>query len=652
MLRLRWFSIPSTVKSYFQHQIDIKKIPRQVVDEGLQSLESEIANLNSLVVQQRQMKENLQQLSTGSSAALQMTSKSELVYSGLLRKPEPLVVLENFVEMIGHIFYLIAAAQATNYYYGNTEYGNANFQGNAASSDAATTTADVPVVTTVAAQTTADAQATTDAAAAQTTTVAQAVNNGNNNQATTDAAAAQTTTDAAAQTTTDAAAQTTTDAAAAQATTTDAAAAQATTDAQASTASDASATSSSAASAQTSVAAVANVDSSALPNGIANITQPPTSEFCKQFLPNIPENNGTQLKQGGQSCSSTPMGLVPDLSKMISSLIISPEYGATIDASKNNTVVIKTLNLEAGFFNNPNTQYYLVPATLNKNQILQGHQHVTVEPLVNGNNPLNPRNFTFFKGINDASVDPQKELLSATIPANTLKNDGVYRICTISGTDGHQTPISPVVKRGSQDDCIRINVINSKGGPLNSNVADDSAQNTQITQNGQGTGQSATNDNSGKDAGGGNMNQQMADKNAQIGVDPNAVNGQGAQVIVNGGAGNNNGNTNTVNTNTNTVNTNTNTVNTNTNTVNTNTNTVNTNTNTGNTNTGNTNTNTGNTNTNTNTGNNNANGGNIQVNNGNTNLNGNTNTGNNDKQLLSQLKALVNQMLTVLQGAN
>ncbi|KAJ3268829.1 hypothetical protein HDV01_002181, partial [Terramyces sp. JEL0728] len=351
------------------------------------------------------------------------------------------------------------------------------------------------------------------------------------------------------------------------------------------------------------------------------------------------------LKQGGQSCSSTAMGLVPDLSKMISSLIIQPEYGATIDASKNNTVVVKTLNLEAGFFNNPNTQYYLVPATLNKAQILQGHQHVTVEPLINGNNPLNPKNFTFFKGINDASVDPEKELLSATIPANTLKNDGVYRICTISGTDGHQTPISPVVKRGSQDDCIRINVINSKGGPIHQNTADDSAQNTQITQNGQGTGQSATNDNSGKDAAGGNMNQQMADKNSQIGVDPNAVNGQGAQVIVNGdagNAGNNNGNAGN-NNNANNNNANNNNAN--------NNNANNNNANNNNANNNNANNNNANNNNNNNG---NANTGNVQVNNGNTNLGGNNLGGNNsnDQQLLSQLKSLVNQMLTVLQGAN
>ncbi|KAJ3269471.1 hypothetical protein HDV01_001391, partial [Terramyces sp. JEL0728] len=420
--------------------------------------------------------------------------------------------------MIAHILVLLAAVQARNYYGGNTN----NLQGDTGTTDAA-----VPVVTTTdAAQATTDAaQATTDAA--QTTDAQN--NNGNQNGGNVQTTDAQNNNGnqngGNAQATTDAAAQATTDAANAQ--TTDAANAQTTADASQTTDANAQSTTTSAGAAQASV--VANVDSSALPNGISSIAQPPTSEFCKQFLPKIPENNGTQLKQGGQSCSSTAMGLVPDLSKMISSLIVQPEYGATIDASKNNTVVVKTLNLEAGFFNNPNTQYYLVPATLNKAQILQGHQHVTVEPLINGNNPLNPKNFTFFKGINDASVDPEKELLSATIPANTLKNDGVYRICTISGTDGHQTPISPVVKRGSQDDCIRINVINSKGGPIHQNTADDSAQNTQITQNGQGTGQSATNDNSGKDAAGGNMNQQMADKNSQIGVDPNAVNGQGAQ---------------------------------------------------------------------------------------------------------------------------
>ncbi|KAJ3320059.1 hypothetical protein HDV06_005709 [Boothiomyces sp. JEL0866] len=66
--------------------IDVKRIPGKVIEDGIDSLQSEIANLKALVNQQRQLKQTLQQLSTGSSAALQMTSKSELVYSGLLKK--------------------------------------------------------------------------------------------------------------------------------------------------------------------------------------------------------------------------------------------------------------------------------------------------------------------------------------------------------------------------------------------------------------------------------------------------------------------------------------------------------------------------------------------------------------------------------------
>jgi hypothetical protein len=258
-------------------------------------------------------------------------------------------------------------------------------------------------------------------------------------------------------------------------------------------------------------------DSSALPNGITEVKRFPMSDFCRQFVGQngIVEGNGTQLRQGGQSCSNTPLGLLPSVNRMMSTLIIEPAYGATLDATRDNIVVLNTRNLDSGFFNDPNRDYYLIPSTLSADErIIQGHQHVTVEALGNGQNPLDPRRFAFFKGVNDREVDPQFQRLQAVILANTLKENGPYRICSITGSAGHQSAISPVQQRGPQDDCIRVTVINAPGGQ-NVNVVSDNAENTKVTINGQDTNRAATSDNSGRDAGGSDMNREVAQKNAE-----------------------------------------------------------------------------------------------------------------------------------------
>ena len=157
---------------------------------------------------------------------------------------------------------------------------------------------------------------------------------------------------------------------------------------------------------------------------------------------------------------------------MVSTLIVSPPSGSTVDASKDMTVTLKTRNLVTGFFNDPATQYYLVPQTLDpKTGFIQGHQHVSIQSIGAGNAAPDAQTFAFFKGLNDAAPDGQT--LSVVVPAGSLTINGQHRICTITGTDGHQPVIMPVAQRGSQDDCIRVNVANAgkvaniKGAQLN-----------------------------------------------------------------------------------------------------------------------------------------------------------------------------------------
>ncbi|KAI8903557.1 hypothetical protein EDD86DRAFT_214739, partial [Gorgonomyces haynaldii] len=260
----------------------------------------------------------------------------------------------------------------------------------------------------------------------------------------------------------------------------------------------------------TTPAPPASGESSALPNGISKIQQFDQTAFCKQF-PEAVRGNGSQLKTGGVGCSDTPQGLLMDINQMASTLIVSPKDGGVFDASINNTVVLDNGNLEAGFFNNPNAEYYLVPQTLNNQGIAQGHQHVTMQKIA-GDGALDPTVFAFFKGVNDAEVDPEKRELKANIIAGAIKENGLYRICTITGSDGHQPLLSPVVQRGPQDDCIRVNVINAAGGQ-NQKVADDNAQNGKITVNDKNSTVTATNDNSGKDGAGNKMPDNNKDQN-------------------------------------------------------------------------------------------------------------------------------------------
>ena len=206
------------------------------------------------------------------------------------------------------------------------------------------------------------------------------------------------------------------------------------------------------------IATVFAQDSSALPDGIKAFKPFPETKFCQQFGA-IPPVNGVQRKEGGQSCGNTPMGLIPDVNQMYSSLITSPRDQGEFDASVNNTIKVDIANLEAGFFNNPNKDYYLVPQPLNKLGQIQGHVHITMQKLDGG--VPDPTKFAFFKGVNDKGKGPQGRLLEATVNANFIKEDGLYRICTLSGSDGHQPAIAPVLQRGPADDCIRVTVKNA-----------------------------------------------------------------------------------------------------------------------------------------------------------------------------------------------
>jgi hypothetical protein len=172
---------------------------------------------------------------------------------------------------------------------------------------------------------------------------------------------------------------------------------------------------------------------------------------------------GAQFKSGGVSCSSNIQGLIPAIENMVSTVIISPESGGNFDASIDNNFSVRINNIETGFFSNANALYYLAPQSLNANGKVEGHQHLVVQQM-NGNKVPNPREFQFFKGINQVATDPEGSILSALIPAGSFVVNGLYRFCSISGSNTHQPILSPILEKGPQDDCIRVNVVNAKPG--------------------------------------------------------------------------------------------------------------------------------------------------------------------------------------------
>ncbi|KAI9135812.1 hypothetical protein BKA69DRAFT_1129765, partial [Paraphysoderma sedebokerense] len=94
--------------------------------------------------------------------------------------------------------------------------------------------------------------------------------------------------------------------------------------------------------------------------------------------------------------------------------------------------------------------------------IIEGHQHVSVQRLggagvdvINNAPDARTQSLAFFKGL---EADSNNGVLNVEIPGQNLNQAGTYRICTITGTRGHQPVLMPVAQRGSQDDCIRINV--------------------------------------------------------------------------------------------------------------------------------------------------------------------------------------------------
>jgi hypothetical protein len=162
--------------------------------------------------------------------------------------------------------------------------------------------------------------------------------------------------------------------------------------------------------------------------------------------------------------TSAAMGDIPAKTNMVSSIVTFPIAGSKdIESDTTFNITVQMSNLVAGSFTNADATYYAAPQQL-QGGIIVGHTHVTVQDMgssLNPTTPLDPTQFAFFKGINDAGNG--KGLLTATVTGGLPA--GNYRVCTLASASNHQPVLMPVAQRGSADDCTKFTVIGSGTTP-------------------------------------------------------------------------------------------------------------------------------------------------------------------------------------------
>jgi hypothetical protein len=173
--------------------------------------------------------------------------------------------------------------------------------------------------------------------------------------------------------------------------------------------------------------------------------------FCKTV--NKPISNGAQVVDG--SCNPAPMGVIAAKSKMPASKFLNPPNLGKIKANTPFTIQMRIQNLETGHFVNAAQNYFSAPQQTNRQGIIQGHSHVVVQKMesMTSNKILNPLDFAFFKGLNEAA---RNGVLSTEVTKGLPK--GVYRLASINAAANHQPVLVAVAQHGSLDDVVYFTV--------------------------------------------------------------------------------------------------------------------------------------------------------------------------------------------------
>jgi len=210
-----------------------------------------------------------------------------------------------------------------------------------------------------------------------------------------------------------------------------------------------------------------NCKQDGLANGTAGQAPSLTSpnnfiNYCRT-VPDKPLTNGQQKLNG--SCNTTPMGVIPSVDNMPSCKFVSPKNLDTIPANTAFTIQMKVKNLATGFFANPEENFLAAPQQVDGGGKIIGHSHVVVQALKNlsDTEPVDPRQFAFFKGLNERA--DENGILSAEVSGGLPP--GAYRISSINTSTNHAPVAVAPAAHGSVDDHIYVTVTNQGGPPQN-----------------------------------------------------------------------------------------------------------------------------------------------------------------------------------------
>jgi hypothetical protein len=195
-------------------------------------------------------------------------------------------------------------------------------------------------------------------------------------------------------------------------------------------------------------------------NGISNIRPFPPSVFCNEQSGNPGEGTGQQQPNGGIICVNTVQGMIPDVDKMISSIITAPASEAQVNGFQGFQVQFTSINMMAGNTVNMQNQFLLVPQTLDPNNgLIQGFMQISIQNIPNPQSAPEASQFSFFSALDTTSDANGIGRFTVTVPPNAIRTRGLHRICTVAASASGQPVIMAVAQRGAQDDCIRVTIV-------------------------------------------------------------------------------------------------------------------------------------------------------------------------------------------------
>ena len=116
---------------------------------------------------------------------------------------------------------------------------------------------------------------------------------------------------------------------------------------------------------------------------------------------------------------------------------------------------------------NLNNQFLLAPQSLASNGKIEGFEQLVIQAIGDVNRAPSAFTTSFFQTLTQASDGNGKTTFVVNVPPKQISTTGLHRICTMAASAGGQPVVMPVAQRGSQDDCVRVNITNGGGNPGN-----------------------------------------------------------------------------------------------------------------------------------------------------------------------------------------